>query len=135
MGRRLKWVPSWAVAYQIIEIDPHHVQIQFFEELGLPGSFPIDHLMKDLAIKDVCKMIGEKRNKYHREIKPGVHVDVYDVLAAFTADLHGRIKAAVDHGLKKMLCAGERGHKDLRQDLVEARQSLDRAIQQLDEWA
>ena len=63
-------------------------------------------------------------NKYSREIKPGVFVDVYDVLVAF-----GVTHPAIAHAAKKLLCAGQRGHKGTYQDLVEARLALDRAIE------
>ena len=54
----------------------------------------------------------QKRSKYHREIKPGVFVDVYDVLKAFDVR-----NPALQHLLKKALAAGQRGHKDLAQDM------------------
>lgn len=64
------------------------------------------------------------QNKYQREIASGVYVDVYDVLVAF-----GVTNPAIAHAIKKLLCPGQRGHKSLRDDLVEARQSVDRAIE------
>lgn len=51
-------------------------------------------------------------SKYHREIKPGVWVDVYDVLAAWKVQ-----NPALQHLIKKALQPGERGHKTLAQDL------------------
>lgn len=62
-------------------------------------------------------------NNYLREIKPGVFVDVYDVLVAF-----GVTNPAIAHALKKLLCPGQRGQKSLRQDLLEAGVALQRAI-------
>ena len=62
-----------------------------------------------------------KQNKYNRELK-GVTVDVYDVLKAFNVTC-----PATQHALKKMLCAGLRGHKDIQTDLDEAISSLQRA--------
>lgn len=53
-----------------------------------------------------------KRSKYHREIKPGVFVDVYDVLQAFDVR-----NPALQHLVKKALAAGQRGHKTLSQDM------------------
>ena len=67
-----------------------------------------------------------ERSKYHREIKPGVWVDVYDVLKAF--DPQNR-NAADDHAIKKMLVPGNRGVKGGIQDRKEAIQSLERSIQ------
>jgi hypothetical protein len=61
-------------------------------------------------------------NKYIRVLRGGTTLDVYDVLDAFKVD-----NPAVQHALKKMLCAGSRGHKDYMQDIQEAIDSLERA--------
>ena len=63
-------------------------------------------------------------SKYHREIAPGVWVDVYDVLVAFAVTC-----PATAHAIKKLLCAGQRGHKGQQQDLLEAGQSVTRAFE------
>lgn len=52
-----------------------------------------------------------KRSKYHREILPGVYVDVYDVIGAFGVNDGG-----FQHALKKLLATGTRGHKDEAED-------------------
>ena len=65
-------------------------------------------------------------SKYHREIKTGVWVDVYDVLQAFNPENRN---AADDHAIKKMLLPGKRGAKDGTQDRKEAIASLERSIQ------
>ena len=70
------------------------------------------------------------KSKYHREIKPGVWVDVYDVLHAFDPDNRN---AADDHAIKKMLLPGKRGHKDGIKDRKEAIQSLERSVQIIEE--
>jgi len=63
-------------------------------------------------------------NKYKREIRPAVFVDVYDVLKAF-----GVSDPGTQHAVKKLLCAGERGEKSAQQDLTEALGSIQRAIE------
>lgn len=68
-------------------------------------------------------------NKYIRTIRSCVddqfaQVDVYAVLEAF-----GVTCPAVQHALKKLLCAGIRGKGDHIQDLTEARDSVTRAIE------
>jgi len=87
---------------------------------------------------------GLLKSKYHREIKQltchcgikhRVWVDVYDVLGAFSGHYEARIKPIVDHLLKKLLAGGERGHKDLRQDMKDVRDSAVRAVETIDEWA
>lgn len=64
-----------------------------------------------------------KKNKYARICK-GIPVDVYDVLQAFAVN-----NPATQHAIKKLLCAGLRGHKDKMQDLTEALKSIERAIE------
>jgi len=63
-------------------------------------------------------------NKYSKEIKKGVHVDVYDVLKAFDV-----MCPAMQHAIKKMLCSGQRGVKGVEQDKLEAIQSIERSIE------
>ena len=63
-------------------------------------------------------------NKYTREIKPGVSVDVYDVLIAFCVTC-----PAIQHAIKKLLTPGQRGNKSHETDLAEALASVNRAIE------
>lgn len=71
-------------------------------------------------------------NKYSREIKTiiidgidhVIYVDVYDVLKAFNV-----ANPAMAHAIKKMLAPGQRGAKDTIQDMKEAIQSIERAIE------
>ena len=60
--------------------------------------------------------------KYQVHIK-GNPCDVYDVLKAFDVR-----NPAIQHAIKKLLMPGKRGHKDKIQDLLEAKQSIVRAI-------
>lgn len=69
-------------------------------------------------------VITERASKYHREIKPGVWVDVYDVLVAWSVT-----NPALQHLIKKALQPGERGHKDAEQDLQDILHSAKRAIE------
>lgn len=74
--------------------------------------------------QDLNDCIGapEADNKYLHEIKPGVFVDVYDVLMAWTVT-----NPALQHLIKKALQAGERGHKSREQDLQDIIYSAIRA--------
>jgi len=78
----------------------------------------------------------DRGSKYHRTITqtlPGdthglsVTVDVYDVLRAF-----GVSCPALQHAIKKLLCAGMRGGKSAEQDIEEAILSCRRAIELLE---
>jgi hypothetical protein len=61
-------------------------------------------------------------SKYHHEIKPGVYVDVYDVLKAWRVT-----NPALQHLIKKALQPGARGHKTREQDLQDIVDSAVRA--------
>jgi len=67
-------------------------------------------------------------NKYNRKIKGGdgnaTIVDVYDVLKAFNVTC-----PALQHLIKKALCAGLRGHKNLETDLNDILASAERAVE------
>lgn len=66
----------------------------------------------------------EGHNKYQREIKPAVFVDVYDVLVAFNVTC-----PAMAHAIKKCLAPGQRGVKSSAQDKAEAVASIQRSIE------
>lgn len=70
------------------------------------------------------------RNKYMREIKPDVWVDVYDVIRAFTVT-----DGALQHLLKKALAVGQRGHKDTSEDYKDILASAKRALEIFEEWS
>lgn len=75
-------------------------------------------------------------NKYHRKIRglaayyeapeavDTVVIDVYSFLTAFDVRIPG-----LQHAIKKLACAGIRGKATVLQDLREARDALDRAIE------
>lgn len=144
------WVPEWATHY-VIEMDNVVVglyTIQFMNEDcdDIPQyARPICEIAHNLATVDVLTQISTKnpdapgkqdrskpRNKYDREIIPGVYVDVYDVYDVLDAFM---VKSsAVGHAIKKLLAPGQRGLKEEKQDLLEARDSIMNKLQRLDEW-
>ncbi len=68
-----------------------------------------------------------KHSHYHKPC-PYPHIDVYRVLELFeVAD------PALQHIVKKALCAGQRGAKDFRKDLEEIVDTGNRRIEMLDE--
>ena len=69
----------------------------------------------------------KSNNKYNRDCK-GVKIDVYDVLKAFDVKC-----GALQHLIKKALCAGLRGHKTTSQDLQDIIDSAVRAKELYDE--
>ena len=71
--------------------------------------------------------IENTMNKYSRTF-PTTHVDVYRVLKEFQV-----LDPGLQHAIKKLLFAGQRGHKDKRQDLLEAVDAIRRSIEMMEE--
>ena len=92
------------------------------------GDINCDGLRKwpfPLTPTRVDKNFNTSGSKYLRQIQlVDGRVDVYAVLAAFEVT-----RPALQHAIKKLLCAGLRGKGDVLQDLKEARDAIDRAIQ------
>ena len=86
----------------------------------------VDHSDEHISQDDTPIDDGQNRDlsKYDRLIKPGVTVDVYDVLTAFEISC-----PALAHALKKLLAAGSRGVKSAVQDKEEAIASIKRSIE------
>lgn len=87
--------------------------------------------------QDACFQEEPAPNKYRRKIKTvstfdchgnpvklDIYVDVYDVIEAFSP-----MGSALQHAVKKVLCAGQRGHKDRLQDLNDIIASVKREIE------
>ncbi len=64
------------------------------------------------------------RSKYDRPVPKKTHMDVYDVLEAFDVQC-----PALQHLIKKALCAGLRGHKEAMEDLIDIEDSAHRAVE------
>lgn len=90
------------------------------------GDLQIDQMRPESepVVSALDMELAINKSKYHKEIKKGVLVDTYDVLMAFEVT-----NPAMQHALKKMLAPGQRGVKDTIQDMKEAIQSIERAIE------
>lgn len=80
-------------------------------------------MLKKLLAHKGSESSASSSGKYNRECK-GVIIDVYDVLVAFNVT-----NPALQHLVKKALCAGLRGHKDKAQDMAEILESAQRAVE------
>ena len=60
-------------------------------------------------------------NHYFKDVRALTHIDVYRVLELFEV-----VDPAIQHAVKKLLCAGGRGTKSQPQDVQEAIDSLAR---------
>ncbi|MFA5040057.1 MAG: hypothetical protein WC464_00285 [Bdellovibrionales bacterium] len=92
------------------------------ERYGLDGAYDTDEqIVESLGIKPNGAVF---KSKYDREIKKDVYIDVYDVLCCFNVT-----NPAIAHAVKKLLMPGNRGYKDMEQDLHEAIQAIYRGIE------
>lgn len=69
----------------------------------------------------------KEHSHYYKKV-PYEYIDVYRVLELFSVT-----DPAIQHALKKLLVAGGRGHKDLKKDVKEAIDSLNRWIDMREE--
>ena len=75
--------------------------------------------------------MSNKDIKYPHYFKSVSHletVDVYRVLTLFKVN-----DPCIQHAIKKLLCAGDRGDKSMIKDITEARDSLNRHLEMLNE--
>lgn len=70
----------------------------------------------DMNIRDI-----EHLYINHVKYQDGMFIDVYDVLDSFNIT-----NPSLQHGVKKILNAGKRGHKDLESDLYEIISAISR---------
>ena len=69
-------------------------------------------------------MSEQNHSHYFKDVSNLKHIDVYRVLILF-----GVTDPCLQHAIKKLLCAGNRGVKDTRQDVQEAVTSLVRYLE------
>ena len=70
---------------------------------------------------------AKKYNHYFVRV-PWSHIDIYRLLALFKVTDN-----AIGHAVKKLLVPGLRGNKATKQDIIEARDTLNRRIEMWDE--
>jgi len=115
-GRTGQAIPEWATRYCISEIGDEHIRIDFEKSDGLRNTVPIDALRaaldrgtggKPQEDRYTFKEVGELSPvPPHREVKPDVWIDVYDVLAAFTGRYSDSVRPMVDDMVKLLLTGG-----------------------------
>lgn len=65
-----------------------------------------------------------KHCHYHKSVKHLESIDVYRVISLFSVT-----DPCVQHAVKKLLCAGQRGAKDFGKDIREAVDTLERCLE------
>lgn len=78
--------------------------------------------------RSIYDVKGRQCLVFDRELEEYISavIDVYNVLDAFDVRM-----PALQHSCKKVLCAGIRGKNNTIQDLIEARDALNRQIDEL----
>lgn len=93
---------------------------------------PVEHIDVEAPSMGFIDRLQEDENTKHahyfRDVTRLKKVDVYRII-----DLFGVTDGALQHIAKKALCAGDRGHKDFRQDLEDILDSIERRLEMLDE--
>jgi hypothetical protein len=79
------------------------------------------------TLKVLSNRHSDPGQHYRYEYK-GIKLD-----PARIAKIYGMTSGMMFTVLKKCLCAGNRGHKDYRQDLLDMRNAIDREIEMIDE--
>jgi len=67
-------------------------------------------------------------NHYKKDVAHLESIDVYRIL-----ELYNVTDPCVQHAVKKLLCAGNRGAKTEEQDIIEARDTLNRKLEMIEE--
>ena len=107
--------PNGIACWRLSSLSSREAKLQYIPEIPLKKEVKL--------FEQPVKGPHYANDKYKREIKPGVMVDVYDVIECYEVT-----SGALQHALKKILAAGKRGHKDYEQDLIDILSSVERAL-------
>lgn len=69
-----------------------------------------------------------KHSHYYKDVSYLKHIDVYRIIQLY--EIHD---PCLQHALKKILCAGDRGHKSLREDIQNIIDTMNRKLEIMDE--
>jgi len=93
------------------ETDGDIVTMDNMKELLNEANDSVKHIVRPARMGLTEDRNVIPRNKYMREVAPGIWIDVYDIIDAFDVTDGG-----MQHALKKILACGSRGHKDEEED-------------------
>lgn len=103
--------------------------LEYLQQKEASGTCPLTFEAWLRTMAKLRPALADKYPHYYKELPTKTtHLDVYRVLDAFEVK-----RSAVAHALKKLLCAGERGAKEEKQDLIEARDTLNRVLEMIEE--
>lgn len=141
-----RWIPSVESFEECVMFDDYCERPQQWPEtderinnIGLNrteddmGHYDQEREVEEAKKKEIEKCQEEVRAGYDRKIigkygSGACTVDIYRVLDAYKTG-----SSAIDHAIKKLLCAGNRGYKDKRKDYMEAIQSISQELSLIDD--
>lgn len=83
---------------------------------------------RNQEVESLPELKIDKHSHYKKDVSYLDSIDVYRVLDLFNVKSH-----AIGHAVKKLLCSGQRGVKDQKQDIQEAIDSLERELEMIQE--
>lgn len=112
-------------AREMMAAHTHRLQPTFTQADVQPTTLSRETLVRELQEQ---KMKQRKHSHYFRDVSRLKVVDVYRVLLLF-----GVTDPALQHIIKKALCAGQRGVKDFEKDVQEIRDTAQRRLDMMAE--
>lgn len=92
----------------------------------------LDDVIQMYAIHMICDenetTTTTKHSHYKRDVSHLDHIDVYRII-----DLYQLHDPCFQHALKKILVPGERGHKDLKKDIQDIIDTMQRKLEMMRE--
>ena len=130
-GMMYEWYPQ-ATGIYTKDVKPKEEEDPAVAKYRAMGEiFVEDSEMKGFILEDIKKQTSNIETShtpdYYNKVYKGIKLDPYRI-----ADLYGLKDHASFQALKKLLRSGA-DHKDLRQDLKEAKDAISRKIEMLDE--
>ena len=92
------------------------------------ASIPVNQMSNNEIMRFKNGLRGDEQDAgaHYRYQYNGINIDPFRI-----AQIYGITDFALQTALKKILCAGKRGHKDLMQDLLDVRCAIDRKLEML----
>lgn len=84
----------------------------------------------DINARILAEKVGSKHGHYFKDVSDLDEIDVYRICDLCEVN---DSSGATQHAVKKLLCAGQRGAKDKRKDLEEARDTIIRKLAMMTE--